>query len=80
MPSRLRRTAQTHGYVAVRTFLDDPQLQQFAIPLRKRLECSTLRFRERQTVVDCVKSPISGEQTGHPEPTTSSVLDPPLAQ
>jgi hypothetical protein len=34
MPSRLGRTAQTHGYVAVGTFLDHPQLQQFAILLR----------------------------------------------
>ena len=31
-------------------------------------------------VVDIVKSGISGEQTGHTEPTTSSVLDPPLSQ
>jgi hypothetical protein len=34
MASRLRRTAQTHGDVPVRTFLDHPQLQQFAILLR----------------------------------------------
>jgi hypothetical protein len=34
MPSRLWRAAQTHGDVAVGTFLDHPQLQQFAIPLR----------------------------------------------
>ena len=30
--------------------------------------------------MDIVKSGISGEQTGHTEPTTSSVLDPPLPQ
>jgi hypothetical protein len=78
MPSRLRRTPQTHGDVAVGTFLDHPQLQQFAIPLRQRRECSTLRLRERPTIVDSVKSSISSEQTGHTEPTTSSVLDPPL--
>jgi hypothetical protein len=30
--------------------------------------------------VDCVQSGISGKQTGHTEPTTSSVLDPPLSQ
>jgi hypothetical protein len=42
MPRRLRRTPQTDGDVAVGTFLDHPQLQQFAIPLRKRRECSTL--------------------------------------
>jgi hypothetical protein len=34
MASRLRRTPQTHGDVAVGTFLDHTQLQQFAIPLR----------------------------------------------
>jgi hypothetical protein len=34
MPSRLRRTPQMRGNVAVGTFLDHPQLQQFAIPLR----------------------------------------------
>jgi hypothetical protein len=78
MPSRLRRTPQTHGDVAVGTFLDHPQLQQFAIPLRQRRKGSTLRLRERPTIVDSVKSSISGEQTGHTEPTTSSVLDPPL--
>jgi hypothetical protein len=31
-------------------------------------------------ILDSVKSGISGEQTGHTEPTTSSVLDPPLSQ
>jgi hypothetical protein len=80
MSSRLRRTPQTHGDVAVGTFLDHPQLQQFAIPLRQRLEGSTLRLRQRPTIVDRLESGISGEQTGHPEPTTSSVLDPPLSQ
>jgi hypothetical protein len=80
MPSRLRRTPKTHGDVAVGTFLDHPQLQQFAIPLRQRSECSTLRLRKRPTIVDCVKRGISGEQTGHTEPTASSVLDPPLSQ
>jgi hypothetical protein len=80
MPSRLRRTPQTHGDVAVGAFLDHPQLQQFAISLRERRECSTLRLRERPTVVDCFKSDISGEQTGHTEPTASSVLDSPLPQ
>jgi hypothetical protein len=34
MPSRLRRAPQAHGDVAVGTFLDHAQLQQFAIPLR----------------------------------------------
>jgi hypothetical protein len=38
----------------------------------------TLRLRERPTVVDGIESGISGEQSRHPEPTTSSVLDPPL--
>jgi hypothetical protein len=80
MPSRLRRTAQTPRDVAVGTFLDHPQLQQLTIPLRQRRECSTLRLRKRPTIVDSVKSGISGEQAGHTEPTTSSVLDPPLPQ
>jgi hypothetical protein len=31
-------------------------------------------------ILDCVKSGVSGEQAGHTEPTTSSVLDPPLSQ
>jgi hypothetical protein len=34
MASRLRRTPQPDGDVAVWTFLDHPQPQQFAIPLR----------------------------------------------
>jgi len=34
MPRRLGGTAQTPGDVAVGTFLDNPQLQQFAISLR----------------------------------------------
>jgi hypothetical protein len=80
MPSRLRRTPQTHGDIAVRALLDHPQLQQLAIPLRERGDCPTLRLRERPMVVECLKSGISGEQTGHSEPTTRSVLDAPLPQ
>ena len=77
-PRGLRRTLQTDGDVAVGTFLDHPQPEQFAILLRERCECSTLRFRERPTVVDGVKSGISDEQTRYSEPTTRGVLDPPL--
>jgi hypothetical protein len=33
MPSRLRRTPQLDGDVAVGTFLDHAQLQQLTIPL-----------------------------------------------
>ena len=80
MACRQRRTPQPHGDVAVRTFLNHPQLQQLAISLWQRLKCSTVRLRERPTVVECVKSGISGEQTRHTESTTSSVLDPPLPQ
>jgi len=80
MPSRLRRAAQPHGDVAVGTFLNHPQLQQFAIPLRQRREYATLRIRERPTVVDFVQSSIAGEQARHTEPTASGVLDPPLTQ
>ena len=80
MPRRLRRTAQTPGDVAVRTFLDHPQPQQFTIPLRQRRECSTLRLRERLTVVDSVERGIRGEQTGDTEPPTGTVLDPALPQ
>jgi hypothetical protein len=78
MPSRLRRTPQARGNVAVGTFLDHPQPEQFTIPLRQRREYSTLRLRQRPTVVDGVETGISGEQAGHPEPAASSVLDPPL--
>jgi hypothetical protein len=80
MPGRLRRAPQTDGDVAVGAFLDHPQLQQLAIPHRERRECSTLRFRERRTVVDRVERGISGEQTGHAQSTASSVLDAPLSQ
>jgi hypothetical protein len=80
MSGCLRRTPQAQGDVAIGTFLDYPQLQELAIPLRERRKCSTLRLRERPAVVDFIKSGISGEQTGHTEPTTSSVLDPPLSQ
>jgi hypothetical protein len=80
MPSRLRRAAQTHGDVAVRTLLNHPQPQQLAIPIRQRRERLALRLRERPTVLDCVKGGVSGEQTRHTEPTTSSVLYPPLSQ
>jgi hypothetical protein len=34
MASRLRRTPQANGDLAVGTFVDHPQLQQFPIPLR----------------------------------------------
>ncbi len=78
MPRRLRRTTQTRSDVAVGAFLDHPQPEQFTIPLRQRCECSTVRLGERPTIVDSVESGISGERTGHPEPATSSVLDPPL--
>jgi hypothetical protein len=80
MPRRLRRTAQTPSDVAVGTFLDHPQLQQFTIPLRQQRECSTLRLRERAPVVDSLESGVSGKQTGHPEPATSSILDAALPQ
>jgi hypothetical protein len=80
MTSRLRRTPQTRGDVAVRTFLDHPQLQQLTIPRRERGERSTVRFRERATVVDHFESGVAGEQTGHAEPAPSGVLDPPLSQ
>jgi hypothetical protein len=80
MASGLRRTPQPRCDVAVGTFLDHPQPEQFAIPLRQRRKCSTLRLRERPTIVDRVKSSIASEQARHTEPTTSSVLDPPLSQ
>jgi len=80
MPRRLRRTAKTPGDVAVGTFLDDPQPEQFTISLRQRCKRSTLRLRERPAVVDRVESGISGEQASHTEPTPSSVLDPPPAE
>jgi hypothetical protein len=79
MPSRLRGAPQTQSDVAVGTFLDHPELQQLAVPLRERRECSALRLRERPPVVDRVESGISGEQTGHAEPATGSVFDSPLA-
>jgi hypothetical protein len=80
MPSRLRRTAQTQGDVAVGAFLNHPQLEEFAIPLRQRSEYLTLRLRKRATIVYSFKSGISGEQPRHTKPTTSSVLNPPLPQ
>jgi hypothetical protein len=80
MPGCLRRTPQTHGDVAVGAFLDHPQLQQLAIPLRERRECSPVRLRKRPAIVDRVERGISGEQAGHAEATTSRVLDAPLSQ